>query len=103
MLWFYFIFLVSLLITKSNSTQGYKIYKICMKLIKLKPITSGMRHQLNIKKNLLSKTNKILKNSILGVKKFAGRSSLNGKISVWHKGGGCKSNFRKINFSNNAS
>lgn len=74
-----------------------------MKLIKLKPITSGMRHQLNIKKNLLSKTNKILKNSILGVKKFAGRSSLNGKISVWHKGGGCKSNFRKINFSNNAS
>ena len=31
MLWFYFIFLVSLLITKSNSTQGYKIYKICIK------------------------------------------------------------------------
>ena len=53
-----------------------------MKLIKLKPITSGMRHQLNIKKNLLSKTNKILKNSILGVKKFAGRSSLNGKIQI---------------------
>jgi len=70
-----------------------------MKLIKLKPITSGMRHQLNIKKNLLSKTNKLLKNSIVGFKKFAGRSALNGKISVWHQGGGCKSNFRKINFT----
>ena len=70
-----------------------------MKLIKLKPITSGMRHQLNIKKNLLSKTNKLLKNSIVGFKKFAGRSALNGKISVWHQGGGCKSNYRKINFT----
>jgi len=78
--------------------QGYIIF-IIMKLVKLKPITNGTRHQLNIKKSLLSKTNKLLKNSISGLKKFAGRTSLNGRISVWHKGGGCKSNFRKINFS----
>ena len=44
-------------------------------------------------------TNKLLKNSIVGFKKFSGRSALNGKISVWHKGSGCKSNFRKINYT----
>lgn len=70
-----------------------------MKLVKLKPTSNGVRHQLNIKKSLLSKTNKLLKNSIVGFKKFAGRSAFNGKISVWHKGSGCKSNFRKINFT----
>lgn len=71
-----------------------------MKLIKLNPITNGTRHQLNIKKNLLSKTNKLLKTLTVGVKNFSGRSSLNGKISIWHKGSGCKANFRKINFTN---
>ena len=41
-----------------------------MKLIKLKPNTSGTRHQLNIQKNLLSKTNRILKNGMVGKKKM---------------------------------
>jgi len=71
-----------------------------MKLIKLKPVTGGTRHQLKIQKNLLSKTNKFLKNSICGFKQFSGRSVGNGRITVWHKGGACKSNFRKINFFN---
>lgn len=71
-----------------------------MKLIKLNPTTNGTRHQLNIKKNLLSKTNKLLKNLIFGLKKFAGRSSLNGRISMWHRGARHKINFRKINFTN---
>jgi len=71
-----------------------------MKLIKLKPVTNGQRHQINLQKNLLSKTNKLFKSSILGFKQFSGRSVSNGRITVWHKGGACKSNFRKINFSN---
>jgi large subunit ribosomal protein L2 len=71
-----------------------------MKLIKLKPTTSGTRHQLKIQKSLLSKTNKLGKNSICGLKQFSGRSVVNGRITVWHKGGACKSNFRKINFFN---
>jgi len=71
-----------------------------MKLVKLNPVTSGTRHQINIQKNLLSKTNKLMKNSIFGLKHQSGRSSSNGRITVWHKGGGCKSNFREINFSN---
>ena len=71
-----------------------------MKLIKLNPTTSGTRHQIKIQKNLLSKTNKLMKNSICGLKHFSGRSVLNGRITVRHKGGACKSNFRKINFFN---
>jgi len=74
-----------------------------MILIKKKPITNGLRHQVNIKKSLLSKTNKIFKNSIFGQKQFAGRSSMSGKITVWHKGKGCKSNFRKVQFTNTKS
>jgi large subunit ribosomal protein L2 len=71
-----------------------------MQIIKLNPITNGTRHQINIKKNLLSKTNKLFKQSIVGFKRFVGRSSLNGRITVRHKGAGCKKNFRLIDFSN---
>lgn len=69
-----------------------------MKLIKLKPITNGTRHQLNLQKNLLSKTNKLIKQSIKGLKSYAGRSASTGRITVWHKGSGCKHNFREIEF-----
>jgi large subunit ribosomal protein L2 len=67
-----------------------------MKLIKLKPSTGGTRHQLNIKKNFLSKNNNIIKNFVFGTKKNAGKSSINGRTTVWHKGGGCKSKSRKL-------
>ena len=67
-----------------------------MKLIKLKPSTGGTRHQLNIKKNLLSKNSNIIKNFVFGTKKNAGKSSINGRTTVWHKGGGCKSKNRKL-------
>jgi len=83
--------------------EEYNLYLInflSMKLIKLKPVTSGQRHQINLQKNLLSKTNKLFKSSIFGLKQFSGRSVSNGRITVWHKGGACKSNFRKINFLN---
>jgi|TARA_B110000902_G_scaffold220864_1_gene256093 large subunit ribosomal protein L2 len=71
-----------------------------MILVKNKPTTNGLRHQVNIKKSLLSKTNKIFKNSIFGHKQSGGRSATTGRITVWHKGKGCKSNFRKIQFTN---
>jgi large subunit ribosomal protein L2 len=67
-----------------------------MKLIKLKPTTNGTRHQVNLQKNLLSKTNKLIKQSINGLKSYSGRSSMNGRITVWHKGSGCKQNYRAI-------
>ena len=69
-----------------------------MKLIKLKPNTSGTRHQLNIQKSLLSKTNNVLKSSIKGKKENAGNSTVTGRTTVWHKGRGCKSKYRKITF-----
>ena len=74
-----------------------------MKLIKLKPVTGGTRHQLNIQKSLLSKSNKILKKFAVGVKENAGKSSINGRTTVWHKGGGCKSKLREIKFLKESS
>lgn len=71
-----------------------------MKLIKLNPVTNGTRHQINLQKNLLSKTNKLAKSSINGFKQAYGRSSSNGRITVWHKGGGCKRLFRNIESKN---
>ncbi len=67
-----------------------------MKLKKLNPTTSGTRFQINIQKNLLSKTNKLLKACSRGIKRFSGRSLTNGRITVWHKGGGSKKRFRSI-------
>jgi large subunit ribosomal protein L2 len=70
-----------------------------MQIIKLNPCTNGTRHQTNIKKSLLSKTNKLFKQSILGIKRHVGRSSVTGRITVRHKGAGCKKKFRLIDFS----
>jgi large subunit ribosomal protein L2 len=70
-----------------------------MQIIKLNPCTNGTRHQINIKKSLLSKTNKLFKQSIFGFKRFVGRSSSNGRITVRHKGAGCKKSFRGLEFS----
>jgi large subunit ribosomal protein L2 len=61
-----------------------------MILKKLNPITNGTRHQINLKKNLLSKKNSIVKNLIKNLKLNYGRSSFTGHITVRHKGGGCK-------------
>jgi large subunit ribosomal protein L2 len=69
-----------------------------MRLIKLKSITNGTRHQLNIQKNLLSKKNGLLKSIRKGFKNQSGHSCSSGRITVRHKGGGCKKIYRKINF-----
>jgi ribosomal protein L2 len=73
-----------------------------MKLKKLNPVTNGTRFQINIQKNLLSKTNKLLKTSVKGIKRSFGRSLTNGRITVWHKGGACKKRFRALNTTNDA-
>jgi large subunit ribosomal protein L2 len=71
-----------------------------MKTMKLNPTTSGLRHQLNITKNVLSKNNRLLRNTIKGAFYSAGRSSNTGRITAWHRHGGVKNIFRKICFSN---
>lgn len=63
-----------------------------MQILKFKPTSSGVRHHINIKKSLLSKTNDLFKSSISGLKKTSGRSSNTGRITVRHIGGGCKKN-----------
>ena len=70
-----------------------------MQIFKSKPFTSGVRHYINIKKNLLSKTNNLFKQTITGFKRFRGRSSITGRITVRHMGGGSKKKFRQINLS----
>ena len=71
-----------------------------MQIFKSKPYTNGIRHYVNIKKNLLSKVNTLFKQSIVGFKRFRGRSCDTGRITVRHLGGGCKKKFRILNLSN---
>lgn len=71
-----------------------------MQIYKSEPYTNGIRHYLNIKKNLLSKVNTFFKQSIVGFKRFKGRGSDSGRITVRHIGGGCKKRFRILNLSN---
>ncbi len=71
-----------------------------MNKIRFKPYTNGVRHRTNIKKSLLSKDSTLIKQSIVGFRRFRGRSSCTGRITVRHLGGGCKKKFRLIDFSN---
>lgn len=66
-----------------------------MKLVKKRPVTSGSRHLINIDKSLLLKTDKIF-NAFLKHNYRNGRSTVTGHITSWHRGGGCKSLYRKI-------
>lgn len=60
---------------------------------KLKATSSGLRHQIRIEKNKLCKNNNFLKNNTLHAKKTGGRSTQNGHITSWHRGGGNKKRF----------
>ena len=71
-----------------------------MKLIKLKPNTPGTRHAIKIDKSLLLKDNFLFKNLIKYKHSSQGRSSLYGRITVRHKGSGCKKKYRDIRFDN---
>ncbi len=71
------------------------------KLINIKPVTNGTRHQIILPKKVLSKTNRLNKTLLIGQKKYAGRSSQTGRITIRHQGGGNKRLYRKIDLTNN--
>lgn len=70
-----------------------------MKIKILKPKTNGLRHQVIIQKNLLSKRNNIIKTLGKGLSKKSGRSSCTGRITVRHIGGRNKRVYREISLS----
>jgi large subunit ribosomal protein L2 len=57
---------------------------------KLKATSPGLRHQILIEKNKLCKNNDFLKDHTLCVRKKGGRSTQDGHITSWHRGGGNK-------------
>jgi large subunit ribosomal protein L2 len=71
-----------------------------MKLKTILPITNGMRHQVNLQKNLLTKNNNIVKSLVKKYNSKHGRSSITGHITVRHKGGGCKKKSHILNSVN---
>ena len=62
-----------------------------------KPITPGMRQYTSVDYSDLSKDTKPEKSLTRGKKTGSGRDS-NGRISMWHKGGGHKRKYRVIDF-----
>lgn len=68
-------------------------------LLKKKIVSNGTRHQLNIKKFLLCKNTKVIKALLKGKNKLYGRGLSLGRITMRHRGGGCKSLYRKLLFS----
>lgn len=71
-----------------------------MKLLKKKPTNNGTRHQLNIEKSLLSKSHNVFRDKKRTIKSKAGRSTIDGHITAWHRGGGVKKLYRKLTLSN---
>jgi len=72
-----------------------------MEFKKKKKTSPGLRHQISIKKNVLSKAGGLIKTLLRGKKKNSGRSTQTGNISSWHKGGGTKFSQRKLSFNFN--
>lgn len=63
---------------------------------KIKPVTSSQRNLIRIKNCYLNKTF-LIKSNVFGTKNSSGRNS-SGIITSYHKGGGHKKKYRKINF-----
>lgn len=75
-----------------------------MKTIKLKPRSPGTRHAIKLNKSLLLKSGgNLFKNSINYQRKFVGRSSLTGHITVRGKQLGCKKKYRRVDFQNKST
>lgn len=68
-----------------------------MQFKKVKVTNNSNRCKIKILKNLLSKSNKLVKSQRKGISSKGGRSSLTGRITVRHQGGGVK---RVLNFIN---
>lgn len=69
-----------------------------MQTYKIGKFSNSSRHQINIRKPCLSKTNKIVKGLMFGIKQNKGRSATTGRITTRHRGGGVKRLFRYIDF-----
>merc|ERR1712032_797685 len=70
-----------------------------MILQKVKPTTPSRRQLIKLNnKNLNISKKPLLKSKIIGKKRLNGRNKL-GKITIYHKGGGTKKKYRKINFN----
>lgn len=67
-----------------------------MKVYKIGNFSNGSRHQINLKKMLLCKDNKLIKVLRKGLKQNLGRSSVTGRITSRHKGGGVKRVYQKL-------
>lgn len=67
-----------------------------MKLRKVKTVSNGTRHQIILKKNLLSRFGRMYKNLVYYRNRSHGRSKNSGNITVWHKGGGNKILYRDL-------
>jgi len=66
-------------------------------LKKVKPTTASNRHLIKLNQKDLSKIS-FIKNKIKGFKKNSSGRNHSGKITSFHKGGGVKQKYRKINF-----
>ncbi len=73
-----------------------------MLLKKSAPTSNSLRHKISIQKALLTKNNKFIKTLVIGTKRNCGRSSITGRITVRHKGGGVKNLYRIIKRNNSA-
>jgi large subunit ribosomal protein L2 len=71
-----------------------------MQLKKLKSVTNGTRHQIILQKNELAKNNRIFRKNTLYSHNNSGRSTKNGNITIWHKGGKVKKLYRRLTYSN---
>lgn len=68
-------------------------------LQKVKPTTPSRRQLIKLNQKSLNLSKKpMLKNKVRGLKTSSGRNHT-GKITVFHKGGGVKRRYRKVNFS----
>jgi large subunit ribosomal protein L2 len=64
------------------------------------PITSSLRHLIRTRDHKNLKKKPTLKFKIVGLKQSSGKNN-SGKITIFHKGGGHKRKYRKINFYRN--
>jgi len=71
-----------------------KIFKI------INPKSPSMRHLFQLKVNNITNKKLLLKNKIMNKQRLNGRNN-QGKITVYHKGGGHKKKYRMLDFSRN--
>ena len=70
-----------------------------MLLQKVKPTTASRRQLIKLNQKSLNLGKKpLLKNQVVGKKNSSGRNH-SGKITVFHKGGGVKNKYRKVDFN----